>query len=220
MLRSPKLLLAVALVGLIVSAFAVYSALSSGDEPAPVAAVLPTQVIPTATTIPVPTPTVEPTVAPEIPIARLVIPAIGVNAEVVTKGVTADGVMEDPKGPWEVAWYNFSALPNRVGNIVMAGHLDYVNVGAAVFYKLGSLKEGDEVVINLANGETATYRVTTVASYNASTAPVQEIVGPTPVETVTMITCGGSFNRSTREYDSRVIVRAERVLNSAIASRN
>jgi LPXTG-site transpeptidase (sortase) family protein len=217
MLRSPKLLLPIAVVGLIASAVVVVLALENDENAPPVAAVLPTQSIstPSPTPVPEPTPTVEPTVAPEIPIARLVIPSIGVNAEVVIKGVTADGVMEDPKGPWEVAWYNFSALPNRVGNVVMAGHLDYVNVGAAVFYKLGSLKEGDEVVINLVNGETATYKVTTVASYNASTAPVQEIVGPTPVETVTLITCGGAFNRATREYDSRVIVRAERVLDAA-----
>jgi LPXTG-site transpeptidase (sortase) family protein len=215
MLRSPKLLLPIALIGLMASAIVVVLALQNDENPPPVTAVLPTQAIPTPTPIPEPSPTIEPTVAPEIPIARLVIPSIGVNAEVVTKGVTADGVMEDPKGPWEVAWYNFSALPNRVGNVVMAGHLDYVNVGAAVFYKLGSLKEGDEVVINLVNGETATYKVTTVASYNASTAPVQEIVGPTSVETVTLITCGGAFNRATREYDSRVIVRAERVLDAA-----
>lgn len=219
MLRIPQLLLLVALIGLIASAVAIYVALGGDDEPTPVTAVLPTA-IPSPTAIPDPSPTVEPTVAPEIPITRIEIPSIGVDAEVVTKGVTAEGVMEDPKGPWEVAWYNFSALPNRVGNIVMAGHLDYINVGAAVFYKLGSLKEGDEVLINLENGETATYRVTTVASYNASTAPVQEIVGPTTVETVTLITCGGAFNRSTREYDSRVIVRAERVLKTAIAGRN
>jgi LPXTG-site transpeptidase (sortase) family protein len=211
MRRFSKLLLAVAVVGLVVSAVALYVALSEGDDSPPVAVVAPTQVVPSPTPVPEPTSTVEPTVAPEIPIARLVIPSIGVDAEVVTKGVTSDGAMEDPRGPWEVAWYNFSALPNRVGNIVMAGHLDYVNVGAAVFYKLGSLKEGDQVVINLTNGESATYRVTTVSSYNASTAPVQEIVGPTPEETVTLITCGGSFNRSTREYDSRVIVRAVRV---------
>ena len=147
---------------------------------------------------------------PLVPIARLVIPAIDVDAGVETRSVTADGVMENPTGPHDVAWYNFSALPNRAGNIVMSGHLDYVNVGAAVFYHLDELQPGDEVLISLENGETATYRVTSVQAYDVDEAPVDEIVGPTEVETVTLITCGGSFNASTREYDERVIVRAER----------
>ena len=168
--------------------------------------------LPTATSTAAPEPTVPPTVAPEVPIARLVIPSIRVNAPVAPRGVSADGVMEDPKGPTEVAWYTFSALPNRPGNIVMAGHVDYVNYGAAVFYNISKLKQGDEVQINLENGETATYRVTSVTLYKEATAPVAEIVGPTDVETVTLITCGGVFDRTLREYDSRTVVKAERVL--------
>ena len=163
---------------------------------------------PTATAEP--EPTVAPTVAPEVPIARLVIPSIRVNAPVTPRGVSADGVMEDPKGPTEVAWYTFSALPNRPGNIVMAGHVDYINYGAAVFYNISKLKQGDEIQINLQNGETATYRVTSVTLYDEDTAPVAEIVGPTDVETVTLITCGGVFNRALREYESRTVVKAER----------
>jgi len=167
--------------------------------------------LPVATATPEPEPTVAPTVAPEVPIARLVIPSIRVNAPVTPRGVSADGVMEDPKGPTEVAWYTFSALPNRPGNIVMAGHVDYINYGAAVFYSISKLKQGDEVLIDLQNGETATYRVTSVTLYEEATAPVAEIVGPTEVETLTLITCGGVFNRTLREYESRTVVKAERV---------
>jgi LPXTG-site transpeptidase (sortase) family protein len=180
------------------------------DEP-PTATPLPTETpLPTATAEP--EPTVAPTVAPEVPIARLVIPSIRVNAQVTPRGVSADGAMEDPKGPTEVAWYTFSALPNRPGNIVMAGHVDYINYGAAVFYNIGRLKQGDEIRIDLTNGETATYQVTSVTLYKEATAPVAEIVGPTDVETVTLITCGGVFNRALREYESRTVVKAERVL--------
>ena len=133
------------------------------------------------------------------------------RCRVEIRGASADGVMENPTGPHSVAWYNFTALPNQPGNIVMAGHLDYVNVGAAVFYHLDELQPGDEILLNLENGDTATYRVTSVQAYDADEAPVDEIVGPTEVETVTLITCGGAFNASTREYDERVIVRAERM---------
>ena len=212
----------VAGLGLVViGAIVVFNLLDDETGPPPVDTTLlgvdeaPT-VTPLATETPLPTataapePTVAPTVAPEVPIARLVIPSIRVNAPVTPRGVSADGVMEDPKGPTEVAWYTFSALPNRPGNIVMAGHVDYINYGAAVFYSIGKLKQGDEIRIDLQNGETATYRVTSVTLYDEATAPVAEIVGPTDVETVTLITCGGVFNRALREYESRTVVKAER----------
>jgi len=49
------------------------------------------------------------------------------------------------------------------------------------------------------------------SSYSLPGAPVQDIVGPTPNEVVTLITCEGTFNTRTREYDKRLIIRAERV---------
>lgn len=217
-----SLLLTVGLVAIALGAVGVYVALD--DEPSgppPVDTSLlgvdePPTPFPTVTPVPTePPPTEVPataTPAPEVPIARLVIPAIRVNAPVNPRGVLADGAMEDPKGPTEVAWYTFSSLPNRPGNIVMAGHVDYINYGAAVFYNISRLKQGDEIQIDLVNGEKATYRVTVVTSYDADSAPVAEIVGPTDVETVTLITCGGSFNRATRDYDRRTVVKAERVV--------
>jgi sortase (surface protein transpeptidase) len=39
---------------------------------------------------------------------------------------------------------------------------------------------------------------------------VQEIVGPTPNETITLITCTGVFDRNVLEYDKRLVVKAER----------
>jgi sortase (surface protein transpeptidase) len=48
-----------------------------------------------------------------------------------------------------------------------------------------------------------------------ATAPVKEITGPTPYEAITLITCGGSFNRSNLSYNQRLIVRATRTTTTA-----
>ena len=204
----PPQLLAVALAALVIGA-AAYWLLAGGASPddTPPRVVIDTLTSRELQPGSVPAAPIEP---PPVPIARILIPAIDVDAAVEIRGASADGVMENPTGPHDVAWYNFTALPNQPGNIVMAGHLDYVNVGAAVFYHLDELQPGDEVLLNLEDGTSATYRVTSVHTYDADEAPVQEIVGPTEVETLTLITCGGTFNASTREYDERVIVRAER----------
>jgi len=181
------------------------------DDPAVEA---PTQVTglpaPALEETPPPTPEV-PTATPSMaPVVRFEAPAIGIDAPVETLGLLAGGVMESPHGPINVGWYSFSAQPGTEGNAVFAGHVDYVRHGAAVFYRLRELKPGDEVRVTLEDGASYVYQVVWSEVYNADDAPVAEIVGPTPGQTITLITCTGVFDRNVLEYDKRLIVRAER----------
>jgi len=192
-------------------------------------------ILPTVSPTPVP-PTVvapEPTPVPsDAPVARLVIPRIKVDAAIQVLGLSSDGAMQDPKGPKEVGWYdltrsfeNFSSYPGWGGNAVFAGHVDYINYGPAVFWRLKELQPDDEVDVRLADGTGYTYKVTSMDSLTekangdlvsaASGAPVQvtDIVGPVGREVITLITCEGTFNTRTREYDKRLVVRADRVLS-------
>jgi len=161
--------------------------------------------------MPMSTPTPEATPPSDAPIQRLVIPGIGVDAPVITLGIDESGAMESPDGPWEVAWYDFSVRPGFKGNAVFSGHVDYHDVGPAVFWDVRDLKKGDEVRVRLADGTLYRYEVTALNSFEADAAPVKEIVGPTPNEVVTLITCGGTFDSSVRQYSHRVVVRAERL---------
>jgi len=70
---------------------------------------------------------------------------------------------------------------------------------------------GDRIEVRLADGTTFVYAVAVVNTFEAASAPVDQIVGPTTRETVTLITCAGQFNRQTRQYDKRLVVRAEGV---------
>jgi LPXTG-site transpeptidase (sortase) family protein len=152
---------------------------------------------------------VQPAIPPQRS-SRLVIPRLNIDAATVVLGLDSKGAMESPKGPMEVGWYNFSSKANGGGNIVMAGHVDYRNFGPAVFARLKELQSGDAVQLLLADDSVATYRVTSVSLYSASNAPVQQIVGKTPQETITLITCEGTFDSRTNQYDKRLIVRAVR----------
>jgi sortase (surface protein transpeptidase) len=62
------------------------------------------------------------------------------------------------------------------------------------------------------------YAVTVKQQYDAATAPVSEIVGATPKESVTLITCSGEFSSITHQYDKRLVVRAERIPVDGVAS--
>ena len=175
---------------------------------------------------PIRTPTAGPTPTPanawpppsEQPIARLVIPAAEIDAPVVTKGVDAAGVMQSPDNAFDTAWYDFSAKPGWGGNAVFAGHVDYINVGKAVFWNIKDLVQGDVIEVRLADGTTYKYAVTYREQFDAATAPVDQIVGPTPAESVTLITCSGVFNQATRQYDKRLAVRADP--SAAISARS
>ncbi|MGE0134537.1 MAG: class F sortase [Dehalococcoidia bacterium] len=141
----------------------------------------------------------------------LTIPRIGVSAPVVLLPLRADGTMPAPASPLEVGSYTFAAKPGEVGNVVLAGHVDFANYGAAVFYRLRELHDGDEVVVTAGDGTAYTYRVSSVVAYEEATAPVMDILGPTSGEVVTIITCAGTFDPQARAYDQRLVVRADRV---------
>jgi LPXTG-site transpeptidase (sortase) family protein len=165
------------------------------------------------TPVPTPQPTPEPPPPPsEAPVARLRIGSIGVDAPIVYLGVDPDGVMQSPKTAYEVGWYDFSAHPSFDGNAVFAGHVDLASVGAAVFWRLRQVAEGDDIEVSLEDGTTYAYKVVSTNSYASGDAPVEEIIGPTERDSITLITCDGTFNTRTREYDKRLIVRAEKVL--------
>lgn len=177
----------------------------------------------TATPTPAPTDTPTPqtawVVAPPAPtpapsqtgIVRLKIPEIKVDAPISVKGLDSHGVMEDPTSWNDVVWYNFSGRPGfgSGNNAVFAGHVDYIRHGPAVFWDLNKLRPGDPVDVVLGDGTDYTYHVTSMTVYGANDAPVEQIVGPTSTESVTLITCNGTF--SAGEYNNRLVVRAERL---------
>lgn len=160
--------------------------------------------------VPQPTPEATSTPPSEAAIARLSIPRFEVDAPVVVRGIDANKVMVAPDGPTDVAWYDFSARPGFGSNAVFAGHVDYINYGPAVFWNLKDLNQGDEIRVQLADGTAYRYRVFAKQEVPAGTN-VAGIVGATEREIITLITCGGTFNYTTGQYESRLVVRAARI---------
>ncbi len=148
------------------------------------------------------------------PLTRLVISKAKVDANLVTLGLDENGVMQSPNNAYDVAWYDFSARPGAGGNAVFSGHVDYHNVGAAVFWNLRDLLPGDVIEVHLADGAVYRYSIDALNCIPVDGAPINQIVGPTSSEVVTLITCCGTFNSSTRQYDKRLIIRGERLVDA------
>ena len=139
------------------------------------------------------------------------------DAPVVVRGVDANGVMEAPSGPTDVAWYDLrsddSDRPGFGGNAVFSAHVDYIDYGPAVFWNLKDLEIGDLIEVWLQDGVVYRYSVVAKDQVPAQDAPVGDIVGRTPREVVTLITCGGGWDGY--QYNQRVVVRAERIFDDA-----
>ena len=76
-------------------------------------------------------------------LVRLVIPKMGVDAPVTVKGLDQNGVMQNPNGSGDVAWYDFTARAGQGDNAVFSDHLGCHDHGPAVFARLREMKAED-----------------------------------------------------------------------------
>ncbi|MDO9444377.1 MAG: class F sortase [Dehalococcoidia bacterium] len=158
--------------------------------------------------------------------ARLRIPALGVDSLAGSRVVGSDGWMPAPGGPADVVWYDMSlwpgmgGAPGGGGNAIFSGHVNYaayvpyadVNYrGQGVFSQLGQLSAGDIIEVDY-NGQTLRYGVVSVRDLAADGAGWAEVWSNRDgIDSITLYTCGGEFDTSTREYSHRIVVRAQRL---------
>jgi LPXTG-site transpeptidase (sortase) family protein len=141
---------------------------------------------------------------------RLIIPKIGVDAPFSYKVVGGDGQMPNPNSWDDVAYYDFSqwpnlgGLPGKGGNVVVAGHVDYIRHGPAVFWRLHELEPGDVVTVRMTDGSEASYKIEFNKVLDPGAADWTGIVAATADESITLITCGGEFEAG--HYNMRQIV--------------
>lgn len=137
---------------------------------------------------------------------RVRIPSLGIDAAIEPVSTDADGNMATPSDPWDTAWYAPGPRPGQRGNAAIAGHVDYHGIGAVVFWDLNKLGPGDEVFVDTEDGKTLRFVVSDSTYYTPADAPLEQIFGPASTVNLNLITCGGTFNPATREYDHRLVV--------------
>jgi hypothetical protein len=141
---------------------------------------------------------------------RIVIPAIGVDADVIDLGLQPDGSMEVPEDFAQTGWFDRGPKPGRVGPAVIAGHVDS-RTGAAVFFRLSELEDGDEIEVHGEGGEVVVFVVRELQQHPKDDFPTEAVYRGTPGPELRLITCSGEFDQGERSYRDNTIVFAERV---------
>ena len=155
---------------------------------------------------------------PPSPPVRVEIPAIGVSSSLVRLGLNPDRTMEVP-GDFQVAgWFTGAPQPGQLGPAVIAGHVDS-RTGPAVFYRLRDLRPGDQIRVVRSDRRVVRFKVDSLASYPKQSLPPDAVYGATTTPALRLITCAGSFDRSSRSYRDNLVVSATRVPDGAGAAR-
>jgi hypothetical protein len=156
---------------------------------------------PSSATTTVPAPAV---VARSVPVA-VRIPAIGLAVWLTQLGLNPNGTVEVPTSVQVPGWFSPGPSPGQVGSAVILGHVDSYQ-GAGVFFQLRTLQPGNQIEVNLADGVIATFKVTSVAMYQKTQFPDQEVYGSTGSSDLQLVTCGGAFDSQTGHYLSNIVV--------------
>ncbi|MFD7291725.1 class F sortase [Streptomyces sp. NPDC059897] len=145
---------------------------------------------------------------PFSPVDRVRIPAIRVDAPVSEVGLDADGWIDapPPKEANLAGWFTGAAAPGERGTAVVVGHVDNAR-GPAVFYGLGSLREGHHVEIRRRDGRTAVFRVYGVEVFAKSRFPGRKVYRSHGTPELRLITCGGRFSKR-GGYEGNVVAFA------------
>ncbi|SDJ28359.1 Sortase family protein [Frankineae bacterium MT45] len=141
---------------------------------------------------------------------RLDIPAIGVSTSVQQLGLAADGSVQVPPlgRDSHAGWYENSPTPGQVGPSILLGHIDSAKYGPGVFFKLGDLRQREQVSVTLADHTVAVFEIERVVEYPKAHFPTYEVYGNLDHAGLRLITCGGHFDPRVKSYEDNIVVYA------------
>ncbi|MCA9318638.1 sortase [Candidatus Saccharibacteria bacterium] len=150
------------------------------------------------------------TVAPNLP-KTISISKLGVRARVLQMGVLANGEMATPSNTNDTGWYMGSVRPGEKGASIINGHVSGLTRGG-VFLGLKKLGVGDKITITKGDGAVLTYEVRATEAIAADQLNMSKLfsVYEDKDEGLNLITCAGTYNRSTKSFNKRTIVYAVR----------
>ncbi|WP_112247308.1 class F sortase [Kribbella monticola] len=143
---------------------------------------------------------------PSTPI-RVVIPAIGVDSNLIRLGLKSDGGLQVPPNGFPAGWFTGGPTPGEKGPAVVLGHVHWAG-RPGVFARLGGLQPGDKITMTRQDRSAAVFRVVVVREYPKSTFPSAAVYGDLDHAGLRLITCGG-LDRTSGKYEANLVVFAD-----------
>lgn len=138
--------------------------------------------------------------------ARLLIPTLGINANVQYVGTNKAGDVGVPSNFVDVAWYKNGVVPGSPGSAVIDGHVDNGLSLPGVFKRLTDIRVGDSLYIETKGGSELHFVVYDIEVYTYKNVPMRKVFASGDVAHVNLITCEGVWVTSGKTYDHRIVV--------------
>jgi sortase (surface protein transpeptidase) len=140
------------------------------------------------------------------------IPKIGARSSLIPLGLNPDDTIEVPPvtTPLQAGWYTYAPTPGEIGPAVVLGHVDG-NHRKGIFFRLKELAAGDRISVARKDGTTAVFEVTKVHQVPKKDFESEGVYDDTAGPELRLITCGGVFDRSARNYVDNIVVYARLV---------
>lgn len=141
--------------------------------------------------------------------ARLIIPKIGVNANIEHIGLTNGGAVGAPEGAYDTSWFDLGPKPGEKGNALISGHSGIWKDGShSIFDNLHILKAGDTIYVSDTSGKKRSFIVKELRVYDKDDF-VSELFSESDNVNLNIITCHGDWIASQKTYSERLVVFTE-----------
>ncbi len=186
--------------------------------PSPTPAAAPTPVRTPPLYFPPPPPHTGIVPANQYGLTRISAPTLRLDHYIEIVGVV-NGEMQSPiDGNYSVGFYPDFPKPGQSGNAIFSAHETWNHLQGP-FYQVHQAKLGESIFVNMADGRTIRYQITSNIRYDINKMPMGEILNPSArkfgEEWITLITCGGRIvydvTTGFGEYLDRDVFVAKRV---------
>lgn len=137
----------------------------------------------------------------------LIIPKINIKSRIFEVGLTPDNAIDTTKGIFDVGWYTGSAIPGQKDVAFLDGHVSGPN-NKGIFFDLKKLNVGDEIIVEMGNGQNNTFIVQAVEEKKLEEVDMAKALRPIDSSKpgLNLMTCAGKFNKSEDTFTDRFIV--------------
>ena len=142
---------------------------------------------------------------------RIVLPSINAEGFIQKVGIDQNNAIAVPSNIHMAGWFTGNDLPGDKGLSIIDGHV-HGKYLPGIFTNLIKLKKGDHFTVEFGDNSTRRFEVVSVKSYPVDEAKQPLFKKQESIEAqLNLITCGGSFDKTSQQYRERVLVVSRRL---------
>jgi len=135
-------------------------------------------------------------------------PAISVRSKLINLHLNPDKSLQVPVDYGVAGWYSDGPSPGETGPpAVIIGHVDS-KAGPGIFYRLAQMHKGDTVLTRGSDGSALKFVVYDSQEFPKDAFPADKVYAPTTTPELRLITCTGTFNKTSGHYLNNRVVYA------------